>query len=396
MRSEENYKLINMEKFLKALKGQTVFKLSLVFWLICAPMYLRAQTVKTTEVDFPILNGKMTLRGILSEPANALPNAPLLVLVSPPQPINRDYHGFFKTLSDTLNHYGIVTFRYDNRNYSDTINSKPTDERYTLHDGADDLHDALAFLKSQKRPIGLVGHSEGGSISIVETARNADVKFLVLLSTIGVSGEQFGYSQQTSVLDFLSNRLTSQEMNVLKYDIYYTLHILANNRDNETAFSKLREEARRFFRENEARKLDKKNFSDGFFGQESEDEYVKTRVEREAQDKRGLAFIRYNPADYFPTIKCPVFIAYGKDDNLLRYKENQEGLERILMVNRHFDFYSVALDSVTHSFRESGGKYEPLLPQFVYSGKKKNDLQFGKGLSKLCKLMVAWIEEKNQ
>lgn len=360
--------------------------------MICIPMTLWSQGIKTSEVDFPILNGKMTLRGVLSEPENAPPNAPLLVLVSPPQPINKDYSGFFKALSDTLNSYGFVTFRYDNRNFSDTINAKPNDERYTLHDGADDLHDAITFLKSKNRSIALIGHSEGGSISIVETARNPEVKFLLLLATSGLSGEQFAYSQQVSRVEYLSHIVPTQEMKLFKYDLYQTIHILANNPDNETAFSKLRAEARRFYRENETQKLGKESF----FGKQSEDEYVKNVVRRPEEDKRYLAFIRYNPADYFPTIKCPVFIAYAKDDNLMRYKENQENLERILMDNRHFGYHSIAIDSVTHSFEDSGGIYQPLMPLFVRHEKKQNKgYQAGKGFSKLCKHIVEWIEDKN-
>lgn len=370
-------------------------RIKIIILLICIPMTLWSQGVKTTVIDFPILNGEMTLRGVLSEPENTLPNAPLLILVSPPQPINRDYSGFFKALSDTLNSRGIVTFRYDNRNFSDTINAKPNDERYTLHDGADDLHDAITFLKNQNRPIALIGHSEGGSISIVETARNPEVKFLLLLATSGLSGEQFGYSQQISRFDFLSNRFTTQEINLLKYDIYYPLCILASNPDNEIAFSKLREEARRFYEENKTRKLKNKNNSEIFFGKQSEDEYVEDIVGRWKKDKRGLAFLRYNPADYFPTIKCPVFIAYAKDDNLMRYKENQENLERILMENRHFDYYSVAIDSVEHSFEDSGGNYQPLMPNFVHIRRQNKNYQAGKGFSKLCKHIVEWIEDKN-
>lgn len=371
---------------------RTMQRLNIIILLICTPLLLWSKGTKTTEIDFSILNGKMTLRGVLSKPENLIPNAPLLVLVSPPQPIGRDYRGFFKALSDTLNKYGIATFRYDNRNFSDTINSEPNDGRYTIHDGADDLHDAIAFLKkNQNRPIGLVGHSEGGSISIVETARNPEVKFLLLLATSGLSGEQFAYSQQVSRLEYLSHIVPTQKMKLFKYDLYQTIHILANNPDNETAFSKLRAEARRFYRENETQKLGKESF----FGKQSEDEYVKNVVRRPEEDKRYLAFIRYNPADYFPTIKCPVFIAYAKDDNLMRYKENQEGLERILMENRHLDYYSIAIDSVTHSFEDSGGIFQPLMPHFASHEKKQNKgYQAGKGFSELCRNMVAWIENR--
>lgn len=343
------------------------------------------------EVYFPILDGKMTLRGILSQPENAQPDAPLLILVSPPQAINADYSGFFKALSDSLNSCGIVTFRYDNRNFSDTIDTKPNDGRYTMHDGADDLHDALTFLKSQNRPIGLVGHSEGGSISIIETARNADVKYLLLLATAGVSGELFSYTQSVSRLDFF-DRLpsSSQEIKLLKYDFYHSFHILANNSDNEIAFSKLRAEARRFYKENKNRKFNDKFY----FGKQSEDEYVEKTINKWAKNKRGLAFIRYNPADYFPMIKCPIFIAYAKDDNLMRYRENQESLERILMENRNFDYKSIAIDSVTHSFEDSGGKYEPLMPLFVHKERKNQGYMPGNGFSKLCKQMVGWIRNE--
>ena len=357
-------------------------RIKIIILLICIPMTLWSQGVKTTVIDFPILNGEMTLRGVLSEPENTLPNAPLLVLVSPPQPHNRD-SGLFKVLSDTLNKHGFVTFRYDNRNFSDTINAKPNEGRYTMHDGADDLHDVLAFLKSQNRSIGLIGHSEGGSISIIETARNQDVQFLLLLATTGTSGEQLALYQYIERMGFLFNRLSPQEINRLKYSFYYPIHILANNPNNEVAFSKLRVEARSFYKE---------NFLSGSFGKMSENKYVETIVEKWTKDARVLDFLRFNPADYFPTIKCPVFMAYAKDDNLVRWQENKESLERILMENGHLDFLSVAIDSVTHSFEDSGGINFPI---FVSVHRRDYSFLPGNGFSKLCKHIVEWIEDKN-
>ena len=66
-----------------------------------------------------------------------------------------------------------------------------------MHDAADDLHDALAFLKSDERfashPVGVIGHSEGGSVAIIEASRNTEVKQLLLLATMGMKGEQVYY-----------------------------------------------------------------------------------------------------------------------------------------------------------------------------------------------------------
>ena len=84
-------------------------------------------------------------------------------------------------------------------------------------------------------------------------------------------------------------------------------------------------------------------------------------------------------------------MAFAKDDNKFRYQENQEALERILMEQRHLDYKSIAIDSVEHSFEDSGGiKLSPGI-----SVQKMNaGYSVGKGFSKLCKEMIAWIEEK--
>lgn len=388
-------KMTKNKRFPSLKKGVTHIS-SIVIWMIYAPILLEAQTIQTTEVDFPILNGKMALKGVISQSKNTQIGAPILVLVSPPQPFNRNYGGFFKALSDTLNKHGFVTFRYDNRNFSDTTTTKPCDGRYTMHDGADDLHDALTFLKKQNRPIGLVGHSEGGSISIIEAARNKEVKFLLLLSTSGIPGEQFSYSQSVARFAPWLDRLPPQETNLIKYGIYYPIHILANNPNNKIAFSKLRAEARRFYKENHNfsfHGFNNGNYSETLFGKLNEDEYVEKTIEQWTKNARSLAFMRYNPADYIPTIKCPVFIAYPQNDNLMRYKENQENLERILMDNRHFDYQSIVIDSVTHTFENSGGID---LPIYVSVHRKYKHFLPGNGFMKLCKHMIDWIENKTQ
>lgn len=366
----------------RLLNRPSVHKLSIMAWMICVPMWLGAQTIKTTEVDFPILNGKMTLRGVLSEPENVRSDAPLLVFVSPPQPVDRDYDGLFKTLSDSLNSHGIITFRYDNRNFSDTINAELEPDRYTMHDGADDLHDALTFLKSRNRSIGLVGHSEGGCISIIEAARNTDVKSLFLLATIGVSGEKFGYSQYVAIIEPYFEKMKPKQVILTKYTGYSFVHIIANNPDDEIALSKYRAELQRVYREYS---------SEGVFDKLSENEFTEQFMDGVKKRRRAFALARYNPADYFSTIKCPVFMAFAKDDNKFRYQENQEALERILMEQRHLDYKSIAIDSVEHSFEDSGGiKLSPgISVQKMNAGYKA-----GKGFSKLCKEMIAWIEEK--
>lgn len=75
--------------------------------LLGSIMPIDAQTIRQIEVSFPILKGKMKLQGVISQVAEAPQQSPILVLVTPPQAFNRDYVGFFKTLSDSLNSRGV-------------------------------------------------------------------------------------------------------------------------------------------------------------------------------------------------------------------------------------------------------------------------------------------------
>lgn len=216
---------------------------------------IEAQTTRQIEVSFPILKGKMKLQGVISQVAEAPQQSPILVLVTPPQASNRDYVGFFKALSDSLNRKGYTTFRYDNRSYSDTLQgNQPQEGRYTMHDAADDLHDALAFLKSDERfashPVGVIGHSEGGSVAIIEASRNTEVKQLLLLATMGVKGEHVYYEQIMSRLTPFLKWHSYSEINLLRYSIYREARILASEPRDKQAIKDLEKEMAEIYQRN--------------------------------------------------------------------------------------------------------------------------------------------------
>lgn len=378
---------------IKKQKQQFIWHPLMVLLIFFSPTLLWSQTPEVVNIKFPILEGKMKLSGIISQPKDVQPNSPILILVSPPQPIDRNYGGLYKALSDSLNKNGFITFRYDNRNFSDTTKTKPNDGRYTMYDAADDLHDAFVYLKADKRflnhPIGIIGHSEGGSAATIETARNSDVKFLLLLSTSGVSGELFTYTQSISMFEYLLDKLTPQERNMLIYTMYYPSHIIANNMNNKKAFSILEEEARRFYKENRHVK--------SFFGKMDEEKYVEDIMNKWTKNPRELAFMRYNPSIYFNKIKCPIFIAYGKDDNKLRCDENKDALERILMNNKFLDYETIVVDSANHSFEETEGIKLPLYLSVSNKNNNNNNnntIALGNGFSKLCSNIVKWIKKE--
>ena len=345
-----------------------------------------AQTIRQFEVSFPILKGKMKLQGVISQVAEAPQQSPILVLVTPPQASNRDYGGLFKALSDSLNRKGYTTFRYDNRSYSDTLLGHQLHEgRYTMHDAADDLHDALAFLKTDERfashPVGVIGHSEGGSVGIIEASRNTEVKQLLLLATMGVKGEQVYYEQTMSRFTPFLDRLSYSEINLLRYFVYLPVHIIASEPRDKQAIKDLEKEIAKIYQRNAS-------FFNSSSGVQTQQEFVKSQTEPFKNDARLLAAIRYNPKKYLQSIRCPIFIAYAKNDNLINYLEHQKGIECALLENQHFNFFSIAIDGANHSFEDQEG----YLPLYVSVHKKEPKLYLGQAFTTLLDNMTKWLQ----
>ena len=361
---------------------------ALCFLLGCI-MPIEAQTVRQIEVSFPILKGKMKLQGVISQVAEAPQQSPILVLVTPPQASNRDYYGLFKALSDSLNRKGYTTFRYDNRSYSDTLQGNQLYEgRYTMHDAANDLHEALAFLKTDERfashPVGVIGHSEGGSVAIIEASRNTEVKQLLLLATMGMKGEQVYYEQTMSQLTPYLNKLSYSEINLFRYFVYLLTHIIASEPRDKQAIKDLEKEIAEIYQRNPS-------FFNSSFGVQTQQEFVKSQTELFKNDARVLAFIRYNPKKYLQSIRCPIFIAYAKNDNLINYLEHQKGIECALLENRNFNFFSIAIDDANHSFEDQEG----YIPLYVSVHRKDSTLDLGKAFSTLIDNMTEWLQKSS-
>ena len=291
-------------------------------------------------------------------------------------------------MSDSLNRKGYTTFRYDNRSYSDTLGGKPHEGRYTMHDAANDLHDALVFLKTDERfashPVGVIGHSEGGSVAIIEASRNTEVKQLLLLATMGMKGEQVYYEQTMSQLTPYLNKLSYSEINLFRYFVYLQTHIIASEPRDKQAIKDLEKEIAEIYQRNPS-------FFNSSYRVQTQQEFVKSQTEPFKNDARLLAFIRYNPKKYLQSIRCPIFIAYAKNDNLINYLEHQKGIECALLENRNFNFFSIAIVDANHSFEDQEG----YIPLYVSVHRKDSTLDLGKAFSTLIDNMTEWLQKSS-
>lgn len=152
----------------------------------------------TEEVTF--MNGDVVLNGTLVLPEGYSHTTPVLIMVTGSGQQNRDEELFehkpFAVIADALARAGIATLRYDDRTfsgYAGNINNCTTE---------DFKNDALAginLLRKRFDKVGVIGHSEGGTIALMlASEKNAD--FIVSLAGMVVSGAETLVSQNRIAL----------------------------------------------------------------------------------------------------------------------------------------------------------------------------------------------------
>lgn len=152
----------------------------------------------TEEVSFK--NGDAVLRGTLTLPENYTKNTPALVMVTGSGLQNRDEEAFghkpFAVIADALARQGIATLRYDDRGFGestgDVVNS-------TIEDFKNDAAEGIRLLRNRFKHVGVLGHSEGGTIAMM-LAADKSVDFAISLAGMTVSGKELLLRQNRDAL----------------------------------------------------------------------------------------------------------------------------------------------------------------------------------------------------
>ncbi len=157
-------------------------------------------TIDTTfcSTDGTLLSGTLTL------PANNRKGKfPAVVMVTGSGPQNRDEELFdhkpFAVIADYLARNGVASLRYDDRG---TGASKGDFVNSTTYTFKDDAKSAIDFLRTipQIGKVGILGHSEGGTIALLLGADKVP-DFIVSLAGMAVSGKETILKQNSRHLD---------------------------------------------------------------------------------------------------------------------------------------------------------------------------------------------------
>ena len=159
-----------------------------------APVVRRPQTpvgpfpYATEEVSFT--NGDAVLKGTLTLPDNCDRKTPVLIMVTGSGLQNRDEELFshkpFAVIADAFARAGIATLRYDDRGFGESTGDVVL---CTTEDLKNDALAGVKLLRDRFERVGVIGHSEGGTIALM-LAGERQVDFAVSLAGMIVSGAE--------------------------------------------------------------------------------------------------------------------------------------------------------------------------------------------------------------
>lgn len=166
---------------------------------------------KTEEVTFKNVADGATLVGTLSYPIGYKKGkTPVVLMVTGSGQENRDEEIFdhkpFLVIADYLARHGVATLRYDDRGFGKSTGGDVG--HATTLDFMRDAASGVDFLRTSKQfgKVGILGHSEGGSIAFMLGAKGK-VDFVISMAGVGVKGDTALTAQANKILE-----LTGQSM----------------------------------------------------------------------------------------------------------------------------------------------------------------------------------------
>ena len=170
-----------------------------------APVLERPQTpvgpFPYVNEDVTFSNGDAVLKGTLTMPENCCSETPVLIMVTGSGLQNRDEemsgHKPFLVLADAFARAGIATLRYDDRGFGESTGDVIS---CTTEDLKNDALAGIRLLRKRFDHVGVLGHSEGGSIALM-LASEGNADFVISLAGMVVSGAETLMEQNRKALE---------------------------------------------------------------------------------------------------------------------------------------------------------------------------------------------------
>lgn len=292
------------------------------------------------EVTFVNEKEGNTLAGTLTIPEGEGP-FPAMVLVSGSGQQNRDEelmnHRPFWVIADYCARHGIAVLRYDDRGVG---GSDGEVKNATSMDFSYDAEAAFDYLRNRKEinatKVGILGHSEGGVINFMVSARRPEVAFLVSLAGPSVNGIEVLKEQQAAILR--ASGMTEEMVQFNGNANSQMFDIIETSNDREEADTLLRQLLK---------------------GWGYNEELTEQTVGQMASPWMYY-FLRYDPTDAIVKTTCPALLLNGTKDLQVIASQNLPGYEKIIAEHGKTNLTLRELPDLNHLFQhcETGSPNE--------------------------------------
>jgi pimeloyl-ACP methyl ester carboxylesterase len=191
--------------------------------------------------DNPAAAG-VRLAGTLTLPQGAGP-FPAVVLISGSGPNGRDEeqagHKLALVMADALTRDGCAVLRYDKRGVDKSTGDYSA---ATTLDFASDARAAVSYVRGRsdivRAKVGLIGHSEGGTIAAIVAAKDPSLAFIVMMAAFSIPGKVL-VAEQTRRIAIADGQ--AQAMATQTYNLNRRLYdAIAASKDQSDAEARVR------------------------------------------------------------------------------------------------------------------------------------------------------------
>ena len=271
------------------------------------------------EESVSFTNAQYTFNGTLTLPENYTKNTPVVLMVTGSGQQNRDEELFshkpFAVIADALARHGIASLRYDDRGWGDkSVNFAD----FTTDDFRQDAAAALPLVRKRFNKVGILGHSEGGTIAMM-LAAEGKADFIVSLAGMAISGKETLIMQNRQAMTAIG--LPKEMVDSYCNSISKALDEIASGK-----------------------KATEININDVPVALKP----ITTKALQQADTPYIRHFLTVDVGKLLPKIKCPVLALNGTKDTQVDCEANITRLEKGLTICKH----SIKkIDGVNHLFQ---------------------------------------------
>lgn len=274
---------------------------------------------QTEEVTFQNAEANAVFSGTLTYPVGYeqmnKQKVPVVLMVTGSGQENRNEEMFdhqpFLVLADYLARHGIASLRYDDRGFAKSTGDA---SQSTMKDNAEDARCGFNYLKSLKKfgKIGVMGHSEGGSVAMMLAAEGLP-DFIVSLAGMAERGDSLMLRQVYQAMEASGGASFARDYCKVLGAIYAYRNAKKDISRPEVVLDTL---------------LKQTNVSLPALSRQSLLPVITM------QTPWVLDFIATDMACYLPKIKCPVMAVNGSKDVQVDAHDNLSALRKGLKPNK--------------------------------------------------------------